>query len=98
MKKQILISTILSLLLVLGLQAQDTSKKPLKGPAAKNYKPWKDANPSTAKVEPIKRVTGPEAKNKKPWNDAKPSEANVKPMKRITGPKAKNKKPWRDDD
>ena len=74
----------------------------LKGPEAKNYKPWEDANRTNSQImvaTDISELQGPEAKNKKVWlNDTKTSKkvvrtngSKVKPK----GPKAKNAKPWK---
>lgn len=50
------------------------SKEPLdlKGPKAKNYKPWEDRGRSqdvvAASTSDREKVTGPKAKNAQPWN------------------------------
>ncbi|WP_139955701.1 hypothetical protein [Flavicella sediminum] len=79
------------------------SKNGLKGPAAKNYKPWKDKNKSSLVLvtQNTKQLKGPEAKNYKPWKDnsAKESEAYVVALdtkkRNLRSPEAKNYKPWK---
>ena len=77
--------------------AQSTN---LQGPAAKNYKPWKQS--------PVEKVVminvaetpqkGPAFKNSRPWSrdveQVQVSNAWVA-REKVTGPKAKNRKPWR---
>lgn len=80
--------------------ANAQSHQELKGPAAKNYKPWKEqARTGTLMVKldatPLK---GPAFKNQKKWESEAntvdvPSELVVR--ERITGPKAKNRIPWK---
>ncbi|MDN3686586.1 hypothetical protein [Cyclobacterium jeungdonense] len=79
--------------------AQD--KSDLKGPAAKNYKPWMKKDKADPKkvytLSETEKLQGPAAKNKKSW---KSDDKNFKEVKlvstkpRVTGPKAKNAKPW----
>ncbi|MEX2591606.1 MAG: hypothetical protein WD426_02445 [Anditalea sp.] len=78
------------------------SHQDLKGPAAKNYKPWKQQARTGALVVRVdeKEVKGPAYKNRKPWqDDANKSEvtSELRVREKITGPKAKNKKPWQND-
>ena len=76
------------------------TEKPLKGPKAKNAKPWmaKKQKTDIAVATNYQRVTGPAAKNAKPWqnNQARSGftalAASTTP--RLTGPAAKNAKPW----
>jgi hypothetical protein len=80
--------------------ANAQSHQELKGPAAKNYKPWKQqARTGTlmVKVDETPKK-GPAFKNKKRWQSESkkvdiPSDLVVR--ERITGPKAKNRKPWK---
>ena len=79
--------------------AQD--KNDLKGPAAKNYKPWqKSDNASPKKVYTLhtsNKLQGPSAKNSKVWKEEKQNFQQVELVSskpRTTGPKAKNAKPW----
>lgn len=75
------------------------SHKDLKGPAAKNYKPWEQqARKSTLfiKLDGQDRK-GPDFKNQKPWKEDQPKEmvnTDLRTRERVTGPKAKNQKPW----
>ncbi|WP_203258832.1 hypothetical protein [Hyunsoonleella ulvae] len=100
------VALILGLLLVsFGAFAQKdktiTKRSDLKGPAYKNYKPWK----YTTAVTPVytvkkKALTGPAYKNYKRWTDTSKVEyvaiqvGNNKRQK-LTGPAYKNYKPWR---
>lgn len=81
------------------------SRTDLKGPKAKNYKPWKyEANATEVQSEIAETVAvkGPKAKNQKVWReeDAKnyvtvSTEGDQKTS--LKGPKAKNYKPWKKD-
>jgi hypothetical protein len=79
--------------------ANAQSHSDLKGPAAKNYKPWKQqARAGTLMVNIDKReVKGPAFKNKKP-EQGKTQKEKISPdlrvREKITGPKAKNRKLW----
>jgi len=73
----------------------------LKGPAAKNYKPWLKKDKAEPKkvytLTETKKLQGPLAKNKKSWKKEKATYKEVKLVStrpRVTGPKAKNAKPW----
>jgi hypothetical protein len=74
----------------------------LKGPAAKNYKPWNhQAKSSTMmlKVNPNEK-TGPEFKNDRIWDkdtDLTAMDKEAKSTERKTGPEAKNRKPWKNN-
>lgn len=91
-------------LFVAGLLAFNVSQaQELKGPKAKNYKPWKE-QARTATLEVVKAdepsVKGPAFKNKKAWkNQATKVEVTHQPdsKERVTGPKAKNRKLWKKD-
>lgn len=79
--------------------AQD--KGDLKGPAAKNYKPWMKKEKTESKkvftIASAQKLQGPAAKNKKSWekDQINYNEIELKATKpRVTGPKAKNAKPW----
>lgn len=72
----------------------------LKGPAAKNYKPWKSqAKNASAEVRSERSdVQGPAFKNQKPWNQTDttvPVDTTLDTSEKVTGPKAKNRKPWK---
>ncbi|WP_439482834.1 hypothetical protein [Cyclobacterium plantarum] len=78
------------------------SLQDLKGPAAKNYKPWKEqARKGTLMVKvDDKKVKGPAFKNKKRFKgdfEVFKVDAQLAKRERITGPKAKNRKPWKKD-
>lgn len=90
-------------LLLAGLLAFNVSEaQELKGPKAKNYKPWKEqARKGTLVVnadEPS--VKGPAFKNKKAW-DSQAEKVEITPQvgakENVTGPKAKNRKFWKKD-
>ena len=78
------------------------NRNELKGPAAKNYKPWKN---KVTSVEIYSNVSdadlkGPVAKNFKPWkrdkiDDSQKKSVALKAQKtKLQGPAAKNYKPW----
>jgi hypothetical protein len=76
----------------------------LKGPEAKNYKPWEDTNRTNTQIlvaTDDNQLKGPEAKNKKVWlTDANTSKKVVKTngnRVKPKGPKAKNAKPWKNN-
>ncbi len=101
MKKIIIPFLILSFFVATTSIAQ--SRTQLKGPAAKNYKPWKD-NDKTSKTyvtQSVEVKQGPEAKNAKIWSDKNKNEEaiainmNAQPNS-LKGPEAKNRKPWDD--
>jgi hypothetical protein len=72
----------------------------LKGPAAKNYKPWKQqarTGSLLVKTTPVDQQ-GPEAKNQRVWEqDIEKEElpVGIEARERVTGPEAKNKRPWK---
>ena len=74
----------------------------IKGPAAKNYKPWKQQARTGTLVVRVdeKKVKGPFFKNKKP-SQGQVNKAvvtsDLRIREKITGPSAKNKKPWQED-
>ena len=89
---------IVAILVGVGLNAQ--SRNDLKGPAAKNYKPWKDILKSRALLvtKSSKKLRSPSVKNFKPWKMEKNkniievsfgSEKN-----KLRSPQAKNYKAW----
>lgn len=99
MKKLWMIGTAM-LLWIGAANAQEWND--LKGPAAKNYKPWKSqARNVTADVRSERSdVQGPEFKNQKPWNQSDatmPVDTTLDTSDKVTGPKAKNKKPWKNN-
>lgn len=99
MKKLWMIGTAM-LLWIGAANAQEWNE--LKGPAAKNYKPWKSqAKNVTADVRSERsEAQGPEFKNQKPWNQTDattPIDTTLDTSKKVTGPKAKNKKPWKNN-
>ncbi|WP_373521051.1 hypothetical protein [Aquiflexum sp.] len=71
----------------------------LKGPAAKNYKPWKHQQKSSVvilNVNPSEKK-GPEFKNVRIWKDDSEVVAinlETKSQERKTGSGVKNRKPW----
>ena len=78
----------------------------LKGPAAKNYKPWKDKKVQKQEVVMVMKETqplkGPAAKNAKPWQQKKvlvTTTADIATNRRLNlkGPAAKNYKPWKQE-
>ncbi|MFT4833681.1 MAG: hypothetical protein ACI83W_000307 [Marinoscillum sp.] len=85
--------------LLVGAQA----KNDLKGPAAKNYKPWRDKteiNVPTPVIAVDKvALKGPAAKNHKPWKvDSETEYVAIEigsPRTELKGPAAKNYKPWK---
>ena len=85
---------------VFTLSALATNNDELKGPAAKNAKPW--LNQTTSSIVVVEAPTaiklmGPAMKNSKPWSDKNTTVTNAissKAKSRLTGPAAKNAKPW----
>ncbi len=101
MKKTI----VLICCLALSANAISQSRTDMKGPNAKNYKPWKHeakATPVESKTAGAVEVKGPRAKNKKAWRKGTEGYADVSVdtnrTKTLKGPKAKNAKPWKRDD
>ena len=96
--KAILLALIISMFSISGF-AQ--SKNDLKGPAAKNYKPWK-ADLESISIVTVSQKTelmGPNFKNQKPWsvNSDQVTKTQVifsSNRKGLKGPAAKNYKPW----
>jgi hypothetical protein len=81
--------------------ANGQTRNDLKGPQAKNYKPWMNKTlPTTIVTNDKKNLKGPEAKNFKAWKDEREFTEQVvvfgdsKP--KLKGPEAKNYKPWTD--
>ncbi len=97
--KNIIAMAVVVVFSVSGVLAQNS--KGLKGPAAKNYKPWKDKNKTeiTVVVKERQDLQGPSAKNNKVWK-SKGEDLEVyavefdKRRKGLEGPEAKNYKPW----
>ncbi|WP_113925158.1 hypothetical protein [Cognataquiflexum aquatile] len=76
--------------------------KDLQGPAAKNYKPWKDNSKKTTAMVNVtpNEKQGPAFKNAKAWEMETEKVALVsRPVsdEREFGPKAKNRQPWKND-
>lgn len=91
-------------LFVAGLLAFNLSEaQELKGPKAKNYKPWKEQSRTGTLVvnadEPS--VKGPAFKNKKAGDSQGDKKIAITPQagvkENVTGPKAKNRKIWKKD-
>ncbi len=99
MKK--LLTASLVLVFAVSYSAQAQSRTSLKGPAAKNYKVWKNTRDSgTEAVIAIEKADkkGPAAKNAKVWeNQNAQSEymaVSSSSKGKLMGPAAKNKKVW----
>lgn len=97
-----LIGMVIVMFVVVGSIGAQVPKD-LKGPAAKNYKPWKDKNKGASvnvvSVSSEKTLKGPEAKNYKPWKNKSTRTSGVKigeAKPKLKGPAAKNYKPWKD--
>lgn len=95
MKRTILIPILLIICITWSF-AQDRSD--LKGPKAKNYKPWLHKElPKTYVMTNKKERQGPVAKNHKVWNNENTNKEVIN-MKATSskpqGPAAKNKKAW----
>lgn len=74
--------------------------KDLQGPAAKNYKPWKDNSKKTTAMVAVtpNDKQGPSFKNAKAWEQESEKVALLsRPVsgERVFGPKAKNRQPWK---
>tara|TARA_R110001583_G_scaffold19104_3_gene75204 strand:+ start:2053 stop:2376 length:324 start_codon:yes stop_codon:yes gene_type:complete len=87
---------------VFAQEKSDLKRSDLKGPAYKNYKPWKHKTTPIKiySVNKKKSLTGPAYKNYKPWRDTSKAEAVVvntsgHERQKLTGPAYKNYKPWR---
>jgi hypothetical protein len=76
------------------------SRTSLKGPAAKNYKPWKyEQKEAVIYTTDSENKTGPIVKNEKPWEKETDKAQLIpvvflNPKKGLKGPVAKNYKPW----
>ena len=88
-------------LFVAGLLAFNASAaQELKGPKAKNYKPWKEQSKTGILVVNADEsaVKGPAFKNKKVW-ETQADKVEITPKvgnkEDITGPKGKNRKVWK---
>lgn len=97
MKKFILVLT-----LFVGAQVSVMAQNPLglKGPEAKNYKPWKhQAKDNVMLVNiPSEKKQGPANKNAKNWKsdiNTQFLDVDLEYRERETGPKGKNRKVWR---
>lgn len=103
MKKLFISSLVLALMLSFSVQAQ--SRTSLKGPAAKNYKPWKDTEqPGVKAVTYATKADkkGPVAKNEKVWERTSATSGLIAVETsyntKLKGPAAKNKKVWTSND
>jgi len=90
-------------ILVAGLLAANISNaqspQEIKGPKAKNYKPWKQEAQTSALMVNVGETPpkGPAFKNKKSWKnqaDKVQVSSESKNKEQLTGPKAKNRKIW----
>ncbi|NRB50547.1 MAG: hypothetical protein HRU41_22955 [Saprospiraceae bacterium] len=96
MKRIITVMGLLAMVSIVHAQAP----RHLKGPAAKNYKPWQDKQQvgkiPVAKITP-ERLQGPAAKNQKAWEknrNANYIQASTRSYyAKLKGPKYKNQKP-----
>ena len=88
-------TTLILFMILISTWGIAQNRNSLKGPEAKNYKPWQHKSTSSRLMTKKNRMIleGPAAKNDKVWNDDSES-TPVKTMKRrrIFGPAAKNKK------
>lgn len=93
----------LALILALGFVTSigfAQSRNDLKGPAAKNFKPWKNNYPKSTLLVTTSRdnLKGPEAKNYKLHTKEnahyETSRVVMGRKKNLKGPRAKNAKPW----
>jgi len=100
------VALILGFILVaFGASAQEkdnVKRSDLKGPAYKNYKPWKHKTQATTLYTTNRKqaLTGPAYKNYKPWKDTSKVEVVVvntsgTERQKLTGPAYKNYKPWK---
>jgi hypothetical protein len=76
--------------------------KDLQGPAAKNYKPWKDNSKKTTAMVAVtpNDKQGPAFKNANAWEQESAKVPLIsRPVReeREFGPKAKNRQPWKKD-
>ena len=89
---------MLILMLAVGM-TYGQMRTELKGPKAKNYKPWKasKSNSVVASLD-VESVKGPEAKNARVWDSTTKANSSsaIASSNRLSikGPKAKNRKPW----
>ena len=86
-------------LLACSMLVVGQTQKGLKGPRAKNFKPWmkETADVVVLKESSLKNLKGPAFKNHKAWksDEEQPTQLlATKPRSRVTGPEAKNRKPW----
>jgi hypothetical protein len=76
------------------------SRTSLKGPASKNYKPWKyDHKEAVIFTADSENKTGPIVKNEKPWQKELDNAQLIpviflNPKQGLMGPLAKNYRPW----
>ena len=96
--KQIIATLTLVFFVVLTGYAQD--RNTLKGPEAKNYKPWLNTEqPAPVYQMDVEKLKGPQAKNQLAWTKARveapKSEIVLEPREKVMGPAAKNAKRWK---
>lgn len=95
--KKIVLILIIFIAAQAGVAAQNLD---LKGPAAKNSKPWNNQakKESVLVSSNIETRQGPSFKNSKAWSEDRNDLGMfvyIDKKERITGPKAKNSKPWK---
>jgi hypothetical protein len=89
--------TLIMSLILLSICGVAQNRNSLKGPEAKNYKPWKNESSSLTLKSKNNRVVlkGPAAKNNKVWNNnAETISIKALNRRRIFGPAAKNNKDY----
>lgn len=85
----------------LSISAFAQKRSDFKGPAYKNYKPWKHKNVVTLVYTTSEKsnLTGPEYKNYKPSKDKSDKKYTLisfgSERSKLKGPAYKNYKPWR---
>jgi hypothetical protein len=102
--KKLIISAIV-LLAMVSFTAQAQSRTTLKGPAAKNYKPWEDTEKSSVRAVSYANKEdkkGPAAKNQKVWEKQSTNNevmiVGIAPKNKLMGPAAKNRKIWEENE
>ncbi len=86
----------LALIFAVSIAYAQSTDKPLKGPKAKNYKPWKNTKRPYVTLQTLDQPTklqGPAAKNRKVWKRKKSATSSVtfgSERSKLMGPKAKN--------
>ncbi len=98
--KMIRFTFILSALFLALNVSYAQSNDNLKGPAAKNQKPWQKQSKDGVILVMVddKANPGPQHKNAKPWRADQTKlgiQTSLVVRERVTGPKAKNQRPWK---